>query len=383
MKPILPREEPKCSPTCSLWRFARQSFLSTTRLGGQFSVLIALLGGSAQPALGQSSSSVNTADSASARGTATTPKLTTVAVTDAVKQQMLAAVVRIDTQVVANAPSAQTLGAKRAGTGIVIGSNLILTIGYLVLEAESLTITTSASKRLPAVLAGYDHATGFGLIRTLAPLGIEPLALGDSAQVATLQKVLNLGHSEPEPTELDVVSRKAFAGSWEYLLEKPIYTAPAVNNWNGSALTTPDGKLIGVGSLVLADAADAPGTPGNLFVPIELLKPILNDLVQNGKRSGIGQPWFGMTTEWLDGNLYVVRIAANSPADQAQLRRGDKIIAVGGEVFTSQADFYRRAWAQAPTGKTLALSIERDQQQRGVNLVGIDRNQVIAKPQGV
>ncbi len=304
-------------------------------------------------------------------------------ITDAVKASLLASVVRIDTHAVASAPSAATLGVRRAGTGIVIGPNLVLTIGYLVLEAETLTITTMQSKRLPAVLAGYDHPTGFGLLRTIAPLDSPAIELGDSALIATSEPVLNLGHSEPEPTQLNVVSRKPFAGGWEYLLDQPIYTAPAVNNWNGSALTTLSGKLIGVGSLVMADAGDTPGISGNLFVPINLLKPILADLSKSGKRSNPTQPWFGMTTEWYEGSLYVVRVTPNSPAQSAQLQRGDKITTVAGSPFTSQADFYRLAWTAAPIGKALDMTVERAGQLSSVKLMGIDRNQVMARPAGI
>ena len=185
-------------------------------------------------------------------------------------------VVRVEAEIVPDGQTAQSLGRKRSGSGVILDEHTVLTIGYLVLEAEQVSVTTPDGRRAPANVAGYDHASGFGLLRTLVPIGGRALELGDSDAVQVRQKVLTLGQGETEATELLVLSRKPFAGSWEYLLERPIFTFPPVDNWSGAALIDQDGKLVGVGSLIVSDAAsERRGVPGNLFVPVNLLKPIL------------------------------------------------------------------------------------------------------------
>jgi serine protease Do len=303
-------------------------------------------------------------------------------VATAIEKQISAAVVRIETTAVSAAPSAQTLGQERMGSGVVIGPNEVLTIGYLILEAESVQVITSKGKRIPAVVAGYDHATGFGLIRTFLPINVEPIKLGDSDAVKREQKLLNLGQGEFEVTELQVISRKPFVGSWEYLLETPIITGPPVNNWSGSALTTLNGELVGIGSLVLPDAGDTRGEPGNLFVPVNILKPILADLLDKGYRNGPVQPWFGLTTEVIGERLVVVRVAANSPAANAGLKRGDVITKVADKAIASQAEFYRTAWAVGPAGSTVNLQAFSGEKLIDYKLIGVDRNKVMKRAEG-
>jgi serine protease Do len=308
---------------------------------------------------------------------------TTSPKSDRVEKLLTDAVVRVQSISVKSAPSAQTLGQERVGSGVVIGPSEVLTIGYLILEAESVQITTSSGKRISGVVAGYDHATGFGIIRTLIPLNVEPLKLGDSDQIKREQKLLNLGQGEIELTPLQVISRKPFTGSWEYLLEQPIMTSPPVNNWSGSALVTETGELVGIGSLVLADAGDSRGEPGNLFVPVNLLKPILADLLAKGYRTGPVQAWFGLTTEMIADRLVVVRVAANSPAAQSGLKRGDVITKVGTQSVSSQTEFYRLAWAAGPAGTPITIQANANGQLIDYTLVGVDRNRVIKRPEGV
>lgn len=294
------------------------------------------------------------------------------------------AVVRVDARAVSGAPSADALGARRTGSGVVISERLVLTIGYLLLETENVEVVTSGGRRIPASVAGYDHATGFGLVRTVLPLDVRPLELGDSDKVAERQKVLTLGQGEPAATELYVISRKPFAGGWEYLLDRPIYTFPPVNNWSGAALITEDGKLVGIGSLIVNDAAsDRRGVPGNLFVPVNLLKPILDDLLANGRRRGPVQPWLGMTTEMVRGHLMVVRVSHNGPAEGAGIDQGDIVMAVGGERVADQADFYRRLWKLGPAGTEVVLRVLKGGDVRDMKLRSVDRMDVLFKPSGI
>ena len=294
------------------------------------------------------------------------------------------AIVRIDTRVAEDATSADALGARRVGSGVILEPRLVLTIGYLLMEAEQVDVTTASGRRVPGSVAGYDHATGFGLVRTALPMDGQPMELGDSDRVRERQKLLTQGHGESQATELLVISRKTFTGSWEYLLERPIYTFPPVNNWSGSALIDADGRLVGIGSLIVNDAStDRPGVPGNLFVPVNLLKPILRDLVEHGRRAAPVQPWIGLTTEQVRGNLMVVRVSREGPAESAGLVAGDIVVAVGGQKVSGQADFYRRLWQQGPAGTEVRLRVLREGELRELAVKSVDRMDALRKPRGI
>ena len=294
------------------------------------------------------------------------------------------AVVRIEAKVPGDAESSRSLGARRSGTGVLIDPRTVLTIGYLLLEADEVDLLTPSGKRIPGSVAGYDHASGFGLIRSVVPLDGRPLELGDSDAVGEMQKVLTLGHGEPEATELLVVSRKTFTGSWEYAVDSGIFTFPPVNNWSGAALVDRDGKLVGIGSLIVNDAAtERRGVPGNLYVPVNLLKPILGDLLATGRRSGPSQPWLGVATEQVQGNLIVSRVTRGGPADLAGLTAGDIIVGVGPEKIGSQADFYRNVWKLGPAGITVPLRVLKSGDVREVPVKSIDRMAILRKPSGV
>ena len=257
----------------------------------------------------------------------------------------------------------------------------MLTIGYLLLEAEELELVTPAGKRIPASVAGYDPISGFGLVHSVIPLEGEPLELGDSDAVKEMQKVLTIGHGEGVPTELLVVSRKPFTGSWEYALDSGIFTYPPVNNWSGAALIAADGKLIGIGSLLVNDAAtDRPGIPGNLYVPVNLLKPILKDLLATGKRAGPPQPWIGISTEVVQGNLIVSKVTRGGPAEEAGLTVGDVIVSVGDDRVATQSDFYRNVWKVGPAGVTVPLRVLKAGDVREVEVKTTDRMSAAQAP---
>ena len=298
--------------------------------------------------------------------------------------KMMSAVVRIEAQASREAPSSATLGRARAGTGVVLDSRTVLTIGYLVLETDSVDVLTASGRRVPASLAGYDHQTGFGLVRTAIPLDVAPTELGDSDLATERSRVLTLGQGESELTELMVVSRKSFSGSWEYLLDRPIFTFPPVNNWSGAALFTEDGKLIGIGSLVVNDAAaDRAGVPGNLYVPVNLLKPILEDLRARGRRSGQAQPWLGMNTELVRGHLMVTRVQRDGPADRAGIAAGDIVLAVAGQRVTDQTEFYRKVFSIGPAGAEIPLRLLKSGDLLEQAIRSIDRADFINAPRGI
>jgi S1-C subfamily serine protease len=294
-------------------------------------------------------------------------------------------IVRLDAKVPDDATSAASLGADRVGTGIILDERTVLTIGYLTLEADAVMVTTASGKRIPASVAGYDHATGFGVVRALVPLDGKPMALGDSDRVREKQRVLTLGHGEPEATEIFVLSRKPFAAGWEYLLETPIFTFPPVNNWSGAALiSADDGALIGVGSLIVNDAAAGQqGIPGNLWVPVNLVKPIMADLLARGRRSDGANPWLGLTTETVRGNLMVVRVTRNGPAEAAGVSPGDIVVGVAGEKVGDQAEFYRKMWKLGPAGTTIPLKVLKNGDVRDVAVKSIDRADFLRKSTGI
>jgi S1-C subfamily serine protease len=293
-------------------------------------------------------------------------------------ENVLAAVVHIKMTAIPNARSSATLGASREGTGVVIDERgYIVTIGYIVIEADSIEITTQDDRTVPATLVGYDHASGLGLLRAGAPLGVKPMPMGQAADVAQREPVMVLPAGGRGAASLAyVVSKRKFAASWEYLLETAIFTSPPTLQWAGAALVSREGKLIGVGSLLVRETLDASSqTPGNMFVPIDLLKPILPDLIAKGKRSGPARPWMGLATEELQGHLLVTRVSPDGPADKAGIRKGDIVVGVGADPVKSHEDLYRKVWGLGAAGVEIPLKILQGVDMRELKVRSIDRFQ--------
>lgn len=288
-------------------------------------------------------------------------------------EEVLSAVVRVQAKIQADARSAATLGLGRRGNGVLIREGLVLTIGYLVIEAEAIQVTGSDGRTVPATLAGYDHATGFGLLKLAGPLAGKPLPLGDSASLAESDPAI-AATANANPALVEVVSRRVFTGNWEYMLDAAIYTSPPVGDWAGAALIGPKGELLGIGSLVVRDAA-SPGTqsPGNMFVPVDLLKPILEELIAKGRRSAPARPWLGINAEAVMGRLFVARVSPGGPAEQAGIKSGDIVLAVGAEEVASLADFYRKLWARGAAGLEVPLKVLQGTQVQEVAVRSIDR----------
>lgn len=295
---------------------------------------------------------------------------------DAWVEDLVSAVVQVKTHINPEGRTVEGLGRQREGSGIVIdGDGLVLTIGYLMVEAYAAEVVANDGRTVPASVVGYDHESGFGLLRTLEPLKLKPMPLGRSSEIKERDPVLvaSFGGAAMVGAAY-VVARREFAGSWEYMLDDALFTAPPHPAWSGAALISRAGKLVGVGSLIVSDAiGGGDRTAGNMFVPIDRLAPILGDLLANGRAAGPGRPWLGLNTEELRGHLFVGRVTPGGPADKAGIKRGDMIVGVKGEPPKNLADFYRKVWAQGEAGVTVPLDVLQDNEVRRINIKSMNR----------
>ncbi len=291
-------------------------------------------------------------------------------------EDLVSAVVRIKTFINPDGRSVSNLGREREGSGILIDENgLILTIGYLMVEAHAAEVLTNGGRTVPATVIGYDHDTGFGLLRTLEPLKIKPLAIGKAAGLKEGDPVLVASFGGIRMlAPVRVVSRRVFTGTWEYMIDEAIFTAPAHPAWSGAALINREAKLVGVGSLVVGDAAgNSANNPGNMFVPIDLLMPILGDLLANGRTSGPGKPWLGVNAAEIAGRLFVIRVTPGGPAEKAGIKRGDIVAGIGGEVTTTLPGFYKKLWSLGGAGVSVPLDVVQGSETRRIVVPSVHR----------
>lgn len=285
------------------------------------------------------------------------------------------AVVKLSIRVVEGGRTAATLGAERDGSGIVIDpSGLVLTIGYLILEAESILVMTRGGQVYPATVVGFDHGSGFGLVRAPGYQG-RSLELGDSSALRELATVCVAAHPGAGGSSLaTVVARRRFTGWWEYMIDNAIFTAPPRYEHSGAGLIDAAGRLVGIASLWVSDAMDIGAAfPGNMFVPIDLLKPMLGDLVSTGRRRGPARPWLGVYSEQHEGHVIISRVLPDSPASQAGLKRGDIILGVGGQSIGGQSEFYERLWASGEAGSDITLHVVQNKSVKHFIVRSADR----------
>lgn len=295
----------------------------------------------------------------------------------------LNAVVQVHSEIPEDAFTASILGTERLGNGIVIREDgLVLTIGYLVTEAESIWLTTNSGAVLPGYPLAYDQATGFGLVQPLGRLDAPFLERGSAARCEPGDDVIFAGHGgRAHALRAKVVGKREFAGYWEYVLEEALFTAPAHPQWGGAAVLDAKGKLVGVGSLLVQEAFDGQQVQGNMAVPIDLLEPILEGMLATGRAPREPRPWLGMYTTEVNGQLVVAGVADGGPADRAGIQPRDVVIAVEGERPASLADLFRSVWALGPPGTELTLTMSRGSQPRQARVRTADRNDFLKKPQ--
>lgn len=314
---------------------------------------------------------------------ATSPQQASV---DAIARAMQA-VVGLQVTAAEDARSAETLGPEREGSGVVIGADgLILTIGYLILEADTIQVTTHDNRVLPARAVGYDQATGFGLVRTVLPLrGIQPVALASAKGIALRSTVLAASGGDEasmEPTQL--VSARPFSGYWEYHIDSALFTSPPMHNHSGAALFNQRGELLGIGSLFVGDAlGEGRQVPGNMFVPVDLLVPILAEMQQSGSTRVSRRPWLGISSTETGGRVQILRVNRDSPAHDAGLAPGDVVLAIDGEKVTTLEAFYKKLWARPEPESEVKLTILHGADVMQVTVRAIDRMTTMRKPAGI
>ena len=295
-------------------------------------------------------------------------------------KDILKAVVKVRAKIPDSAITASLLGTEREGNGILIDSNgFVLTIGYLILESDTVEVTDSEGQVLEAKYIGYDYDTGFGLIQAEKLLGVAPLKLGSARELKQGDPALVAGHKGAEEVVgVRIVHRGEFVGYWEYLLENAIYTTPPFQNYGGAALIGPEGSLLGVGSIFTRIAVSGFGAvPANMFVPVDLLKPILKDLMTTGRSRQPQKPWLGVYTEEAHGRLFITRLTAGGPGEKSKLQAGDIILKVNQQPVSGQADFYRKVWALGNAGVEVPISILRETEIKDITLSSIDRYQLL------
>lgn len=293
----------------------------------------------------------------------------------------LSSVVGLHSIIPADAFSADNLGTERAGNGVVIDDGLVLTIGYLITEAEVVWLHLGDGRVMQGHALGFDFETGFGLVQALGRLDVDPLLLGSSAATRIGDRVVLGGAGgRTRSVASQIAAKQEFAGYWEYLLDDALFTFPSHPNWGGAGLISDRGELIGIGSLQLERESDGKSEHVNMVVPIDLLKPVLDDLSKLGRINRPARPWLGMYSAEIENRVVVVGVSAKGPAARAELKAGDVILAVKGEHISSQTQFYRKLWSLGSAGVDVPLTIYHEGVTFDVVLASTDRAKMLRAP---
>jgi S1-C subfamily serine protease len=298
-------------------------------------------------------------------------------------ERSFAAVVAIKTFVPSDAMTAEILGTERAGYGVIIRADgIVLTIGYLVTEAETVWVTLSDGRALPGHVLGYDQATGLGLVRVLARVELPFVTLGSSTDASVGDPVVVAGAGGmAQSVAATIIAKQEFAGYWEYVLEDAIFTSPAHPNWGGTAVFDAAGALLGIGSLQIQQAPGA-ATSGdtNMIVPIDAFKPIMDDLLKLGRPRGPARPWLGLYATAMGSQIAIMGVASKGPAKAAGFKSGDIVKSVAGHAPQGLADFFRHVWAAGPAGVAIPFTLNRENRLIEVNVHSVDRNAMLKGP---
>jgi S1-C subfamily serine protease len=296
-------------------------------------------------------------------------------------ERALSAVVGLHSIIPPDGFTAETLGVERAGNGVLIDDGLVLTIGYLITEAATVWLHRDDGHVVEGHALGFDQETGFGLVQALGKVDRPALPIGSSQAAAIGERVV-IGGAGGRTRSLAgrIAAKQEFAGYWEYLLDEAIFTSPAHPNWGGTALISSKGELIGIGSLQLERAHEGKNEHLNMIVPIDLLKPILDDLRKFGRVNKSARPWLGLYSTEVEDKIVVVGIAPKGPAARAELKTGDVILAVKGETISTLAGLYRKVWALGQAGVEVPLTLYRDGVTFDVRVNSSDRQKFLKAP---
>ena len=297
-------------------------------------------------------------------------------------EQVLTSLVGLRAIVPGDAFTAETLGTERAGNGVVIRTGVVLTIGYLVTEAETIWLHLADGRAMPGHVLAYDQETGFGLVQALAQLDLPALSIGQSKAAKVGDSVVVAGAGGRKHSVVArIVAKQEFAGNWEYVLDEAIFTAPAHPFWGGTAMIGRAGELLGIGSLQVQQMRET-GTPEplNMIVPIDILRPILEDLLTLGRSNHPPRPWLGLNATEIDDKIVVARVSNGGPARKANLRTGDIVLAVAGTEVSELAGFFRKVWSLGRAGVEVPLTIYRDGRAFETRVTSGDRNRFLKGP---
>jgi S1-C subfamily serine protease len=296
-------------------------------------------------------------------------------------ERALSAVVGLHSIIPPDGFTAETLGVERAGNGVLIDDGLVLTIGYLITEAATVWLHRDDGHVVEGHALGFDQETGFGLVQALGKVDRPALPIGSSQAAAIGERVV-IGGAGGRTRSLAgrIAAKQEFAGYWEYLLDEAIFTSPAHPNWGGTALISSKGELIGIGSLQLERAHEGKNEHLNMIVPIDLLKPILDDLRKFGRVNKPARPWLGLYSTEVEDKIVAVGIAPKGPAARAELKTGDVILAIKGETISTLAAFYRKVWALGQAGVEVPLTLYRDGVTFDVRVNSSDRQKFLKAP---
>ena len=295
----------------------------------------------------------------------------------------LKSIVSVQSRIPSDAFTASVLGTERAGNGVVIRDDgLILTIGYLITEAEAIWLTDHTGSAVQGHVLGYDQESGFALVQALGQLNAEAIEIGKSASLNETDKVIIAGHGGVQnAVSAEIISIREFAGYWEYLLESAIFTTPAHPNWGGAGVIGENGDLVGIGSLFIQHETTGEETAdGNMIVPIDLLRPIYDDLLNIGRPNKKARPWLGLFGAEVEGSIVVAALTSDGPAHRADIRVGDIITAVSTKRVTTLANFFRQVWAQGEAGVEIPLEVDRDGEILDISITSVARTDMLKQP---
>jgi S1-C subfamily serine protease len=297
-------------------------------------------------------------------------------------EEALTSLVGLRAIIPADAFTADTLGTERSGNGVLIRDGVVLTIGYLITEAETVWLHLADGRAVPGHVLAYDQETGFGLVQALARLELPALPIGQSKSAKVGDAVVVAGAGGRKHSVVArIAAKQEFAGNWEYVLDEAIFTAPAHPFWGGTAMIGPSGELLGIGSLQVQQVRET-GTPEplNMIVPIDILKPILEDLLTLGRPNHPPRPWLGLNATEVDDKVVVARVSEGGPSRRANLRSGDIVLAVAGTKVSDLAGFFRKVWSLGKAGVEVPLMIYRDGRTFEVRVASGDRNRFLKGP---